>query len=444
MNRAFARGMALSAGAAALLAAFTAPAAAASVATIENCFTSLIGRARAAEDRAPLRSDAALTAQAREHSADMASEKSLFHSTDLFGELSGWTMLGENVGRGSTCKALHTAFMGSPPHRANILNSRFRYVGVGVRIAAGMIYVTELFGKRESASDGSASKAAVAPAAPPAKPSSAKPKPSSIPVVAPRRAETSSHDARLRRADGQDVSVSIPRQRSEGSTPDEQDLLPGRLGAFAVPLMAVLIAGTPARFIHVRRKRRPSQAGDDTPSPPDEPELPAGPSADEAPSDVAADGSGYMQGRPANRAFTVHADGGSEWTSRVGRLTSESLFSKVNDLADSVESRLERISRSNDDLAGQIASVSEAQWRTETQREVADRRIDGLREELDAVRGMIAAMTAMVEGLSSGRPTPARDTRTLPRARASRVAAPTRAGAPSARGRTRKKSPASK
>jgi len=58
----------------------------------------------------------------------------------------GWTRAGENVGRipdGGTLAALHTAFTNSAAHRANMLNSQYNAVGVGVHISdAGMLYVT--------------------------------------------------------------------------------------------------------------------------------------------------------------------------------------------------------------------------------------------------------------------------------------------------------------
>ena len=58
----------------------------------------------------------------------------------------GWLRAGENVGRvpdGGTVLSLHNAFMASPGHRANILNSLYNGVGVGVDFDAnGMLFVT--------------------------------------------------------------------------------------------------------------------------------------------------------------------------------------------------------------------------------------------------------------------------------------------------------------
>jgi uncharacterized protein YkwD len=56
----------------------------------------------------------------------------------------GWA---ENVARGyPTVDAVMTAFMGSPDHKANILNCSMKVIGVGVaRSVAGELYWTQDF-----------------------------------------------------------------------------------------------------------------------------------------------------------------------------------------------------------------------------------------------------------------------------------------------------------
>ena len=57
-----------------------------------------------------------------------------------------WTLLGENVGVGSNLYGLWDAFMNSPGHRANVLDNRWNYVGVGaVKAQNGAYYVTMEF-----------------------------------------------------------------------------------------------------------------------------------------------------------------------------------------------------------------------------------------------------------------------------------------------------------
>jgi hypothetical protein len=55
-----------------------------------------------------------------------------------------WRAWGENVGVGATPQSIESAFMASPPHRANILGN-FTHMGVGVVMANGRIWVTERF-----------------------------------------------------------------------------------------------------------------------------------------------------------------------------------------------------------------------------------------------------------------------------------------------------------
>src|SRR5690606_7238708 len=71
----------------------------------------------------------------------------LEHSNVADGAPPGCRKLGENVGRGPSIEAVHNGFMGSPAHRANILDPVFTGVGTGVAVAAdGSVYVVEVFG----------------------------------------------------------------------------------------------------------------------------------------------------------------------------------------------------------------------------------------------------------------------------------------------------------
>jgi uncharacterized protein YkwD len=87
-----------------------------------------------------------LAAVARRHSAEMAAKQSLYHNPNLGSEVSGWQVVGENVGTGGTVDSIHTAFMNSPAHRANILATDYTQIGVGtVTDANGRMWVTEVF-----------------------------------------------------------------------------------------------------------------------------------------------------------------------------------------------------------------------------------------------------------------------------------------------------------
>lgn len=94
--------------------------------------------------------DGGLQSYARAHTEDMMAAGAIFHSTSA--ELqsaagSGWTKLGENVGRGGTVESLHSAFMASPGHAANILGD-YNYVGIGTGNKDGYLYVTVVFMKK--------------------------------------------------------------------------------------------------------------------------------------------------------------------------------------------------------------------------------------------------------------------------------------------------------
>ena len=84
---------------------------------------------------------------ANDHSREMAGQGRIYHSTPLSGTLRyvSWRVAGENVGVGGSMWKLYEAFMQSSPHRANILESRFHRVGVGVYVHDGFLWVTMIF-----------------------------------------------------------------------------------------------------------------------------------------------------------------------------------------------------------------------------------------------------------------------------------------------------------
>ncbi|HEX8004751.1 MAG TPA: CAP domain-containing protein [Mycobacteriales bacterium] len=92
----------------------------------------------------PVRSD--LVSVARRQAARMAAARRIYHNPNLTSEVSNWRNVGENVGRGGSVSAIHSAFMGSSGHRANILSTTFVEIGVGTaRGSDGLIYVSEVF-----------------------------------------------------------------------------------------------------------------------------------------------------------------------------------------------------------------------------------------------------------------------------------------------------------
>lgn len=118
----------------------------------ESEFLARINSSRSSNGLASLSVDGGLRSHARNHTQDMMDANEIYHSTSA--ELraaagTGWTKVGENVGRGGTVDSLHQAFMNSPGHRANILGD-YNYVGIGTGTKDGVLYVTVVFMQKGS------------------------------------------------------------------------------------------------------------------------------------------------------------------------------------------------------------------------------------------------------------------------------------------------------
>lgn len=101
----------------------------------------LTNHARAAAGVPPLVIDAAVMHAAAAHSADQAAMRRMTHTgsdgsnagTRLTRAGYAWRTWGENVAAGQwSAEDVTNAWMGSPGHRANMLNAAFVHIGVGV------------------------------------------------------------------------------------------------------------------------------------------------------------------------------------------------------------------------------------------------------------------------------------------------------------------------
>ncbi|MFN2613460.1 MAG: CAP domain-containing protein [Actinomycetota bacterium] len=111
---------------------------------------SMINQARRAHGFGALRWSGALASGARSHSASMAASGSLYHSTtsQMWSDADRactCSRVGEMVGESRSITRVFNAFMASSVHRAEILNGRFRYVGVGVVRSGATYWVTVRF-----------------------------------------------------------------------------------------------------------------------------------------------------------------------------------------------------------------------------------------------------------------------------------------------------------
>jgi Cysteine-rich secretory protein family/FG-GAP-like repeat len=115
----------------------------------EAGFLTAINRDRTAAGLAALVSDPKLASTSRSWSQNMASRNQLYHDQNLAavaGQVDpNWRSIGENVGVGYSVPSLHTAFMNSPGHRANVMKPAYNRVGIGVVHAGGKIWVTVRF-----------------------------------------------------------------------------------------------------------------------------------------------------------------------------------------------------------------------------------------------------------------------------------------------------------
>ncbi|MGH9051844.1 MAG: CAP domain-containing protein [Acidimicrobiia bacterium] len=112
--------------------------------TMESQFVELINAERTSRGLPALPVFWDLVDDARAHSAEMAAAADIWHNPCLAQGTSGWWALGENVGMGPNVPVLHDAFMNSEPHEKNILGD-YNYLGVGVVVSGGIVYVTVVF-----------------------------------------------------------------------------------------------------------------------------------------------------------------------------------------------------------------------------------------------------------------------------------------------------------
>jgi uncharacterized protein YkwD len=119
----------------------------------------LVNQARAQAGLSPLVVNTNLGSAAQSYSALMASTNCFGHTCGPVPDFSqrlvqagytGWTALGENVAAGQqTADDVFTSWMNSPGHKANILNSSFREIGVGMAKGGSYgVYWTQEFGAR--------------------------------------------------------------------------------------------------------------------------------------------------------------------------------------------------------------------------------------------------------------------------------------------------------
>jgi len=105
-----------------------------------------------------MRSD--LNAVAQGWANHMAAANTLSHNPNLTSQVANWQTVGENVGEGPDVATLDTAFWNSPEHKANILDSSYKDVGIGTTFADGILWITVDFRRPMVAQSSSAQSSA--------------------------------------------------------------------------------------------------------------------------------------------------------------------------------------------------------------------------------------------------------------------------------------------
>jgi uncharacterized protein YkwD len=138
---------------AAVAGTFVIAAPSASAESSTSAFTSrlvtLVNEARSQHGLRPLTVASGTTVVASGWTSHMATSNTLAHNPNLQSQLEShgsrsWTTYGENVGEGpaSSADKLFTAYMNSPEHKANILGSGYRYVGIATVFSGSLAWNT--------------------------------------------------------------------------------------------------------------------------------------------------------------------------------------------------------------------------------------------------------------------------------------------------------------
>jgi uncharacterized protein YkwD len=121
--------------------------------TPETMLLEAANRDRAAAGLPPFQWDMLLAASARKHAELMAQKRTLSHQFPGEASLqdratqSGarFSVIAENIAEGPTVLGLHTQWMNSPPHRANILADDMNAVGIAIVQSGNLLFAVEDF-----------------------------------------------------------------------------------------------------------------------------------------------------------------------------------------------------------------------------------------------------------------------------------------------------------
>jgi uncharacterized protein YkwD len=121
--------------------------------TAESILLNAANRDRAAAGLEPLHWDAALAVAARQHAQRMVQMNALSHQFPGEPPMQDrarhagarFSLIAENVAEGPNVPELHTQWMNSPPHRANLLDRGLNAVGIAVLQSGNKLFAVEDF-----------------------------------------------------------------------------------------------------------------------------------------------------------------------------------------------------------------------------------------------------------------------------------------------------------
>jgi hypothetical protein len=141
----------------------------------ESRLLALTNQVRASNGLAPLTIDGQLAGVAQRWAATLAERGVISHNASLPAQLSGWKVLGENVGVGGTVDAIHAGWVGSPTHHQNLVDPAFTKVGFGIVRPDARIFVVQVFMQPKAPAASAPSPTVPIAAAKPVSPSAAAP-----------------------------------------------------------------------------------------------------------------------------------------------------------------------------------------------------------------------------------------------------------------------------
>jgi len=136
----------------------------------EQYLLSMANQERTQRGIQPLTWDAHLAAAALQHAQRMVQQNAISHQfpgepdLESRGSANGarFSLIAENVAIAATPQILHTAWMNSPGHRANLLEPHENAVGIAVLRSGGYLYAVEDFSEQVAAADLSSQESQVA------------------------------------------------------------------------------------------------------------------------------------------------------------------------------------------------------------------------------------------------------------------------------------------